>query len=76
MPVGIKKAAIWLTEAYNDGAFDLGIVGAFKSEKIGDYSYTKGITGYAKDGFYTGIPKVDAILRHYIRQRKTIVMAP
>lgn len=75
-PVMVKKAALWFVEAINDGVLDTAVIGIFKSEKIGDYSYTKGLTGYTKGGVYTGIGKVDAIIRHLIKQKKTVIMAP
>lgn len=77
VPGYIKQAIIWLIEAYNDGSFsNATLIGAFESEKIGDYSYKKGLTGYAKKGIYTGIPNVDLVIRHVKRQKKAIVMAP
>ena len=72
----VKKAALFFAEAINDGALDTAVIGIFKSEKIGDYSYTKGLTGYTKDGVYTGIGKVDSILRHLMKQKKPVIMAP
>ena len=45
------------------------------SEKIGDYSYKLGVAGYKKDGIYTGIASVDNILRHYLKQRKPVILA-
>lgn len=73
-PQPIIEAAKELVDAVNAGTF--GKLGAFKSEKMGRYSYTLGVTGYSKDGIYTGIPKVDMILRHYKKQRKTIILTP
>jgi len=75
-PVMVKKAVLWLVEAINDGVMDTAVIGIFKSEKIGDYSYTKGLTGYAKSGVFTGIGKVDAIIRHLMKQKKPVIMAP
>lgn len=75
-PVMVKKAALWFAEAINEGAMDTAVIGIFKSEKIGDYSYTKGLTGYAKAGVFTGIGKVDSILRHLIKQKKPVILAP
>jgi len=73
-PQPIKDAIVWLVDAINEGAFGAG--GSYKSEKIGRYAYTKGLTGYWKDGVLTGIDKVDAVLRHYIKQKKPIIMTP
>jgi len=75
-PQPIKDAIIWLVDAINEETFGGGAAGAFKSEKIGDYSYSKGLAGYWKEGVLTGVDKVDAVLRHYIKQKKPIVMAP
>jgi len=75
VPEPIKKCIEFLIDAYNAGELETSAVGAFKSEKIGDYSYTKGLTGYAAGGVYTGIDRVDAILRHYIKQKKPIMGA-
>lgn len=76
VPAPIKQAIIWLVDAINDGSFGAGGAGALKSEKIGDYSYTKGFGADWKDAVFTGVDKVDAILRHYRKQKKPIIMAP
>ena len=73
VPEPIKQAIIWLTDAVNDGTIET--KGGYVSEKIGDYSYKLGAAGYAKDGIYTGIPSVDKILRHYLKQRKPVILA-
>lgn len=73
VPEPIKQAVIWLVDAVNDGTIE--IVGGYVSEKIGDYSYKLGIAGYVKDGIYTGISAVDNILRHYLKQRKPVILA-
>ena len=57
----------------NDGSIET--TGGYLSEKIGDYSYKLGATGYTKDGVYTGVPSVDKILRHYLKQRKPVILA-
>ncbi|MHA1290900.1 MAG: hypothetical protein ACTSPB_26240 [Candidatus Thorarchaeota archaeon] len=74
VPEPIKKAASYLIDAINEGSFST--VGMFESEKIGDYSYKIGIEGYSKKGIYTGIPKVDIILRAYMKQKKPIIQTP
>ena len=76
MPEPIKQAVIWLVDAINDGTFGAGGAGTLKSEKIGDYSYTKGFGADWKDAVFTGVDKVDAVLRHYRKQKKPIIMAP
>jgi len=76
VPQPIKEATIWLVDAINDGTFGYGGAGTFKSEKIGDYSYTKGFGVEWKDAVFTGVDKVDAVLRHYRKQKKPIIMAP
>lgn len=73
-PQPIIEAVKTLTDAVNAGTF--GGIGMYKSEKMGRYSYTLGATGYDKSGVYTGIPKVDMILRHYRKQRKTVILTP
>lgn len=77
IPQPLIEAIKNLVDAINDGSF--GKIGMFKSEKIGRYSYSlpsKVTTAYIKEGVYTGIPDVDIILRHYIKQKKPVVMAP
>jgi len=74
VPEPIKKAVIYLIDAINDGSFSA--AGMFESEKIGDYSYKIGIEGYSKKGIYTGIPKVDVILRAYMKQKKPVLQTP
>jgi len=73
VPEPIKQAVIWLVNAVNDGTIE--IVGGYVSEKIGDYSYKLGVVGYTKDGIYTGISAVDNILRHYLKQKKPVILA-
>jgi len=74
VPEPIKKAVGYLIDAINEGSF--AAVGMYESEKIGDYSYKIGIEGYSKKGIYTGIPKVDVILRAYMKQKKPIIQTP
>ncbi|GAG00229.1 unnamed protein product, partial [marine sediment metagenome] len=74
VPEPIKQAVIWLVDAVNDGTIVVA-AGGYLSEKIGDYSYKLGVTGYTKDGLYTGILSVDKILRHYLKQRKPVILA-
>ncbi len=74
VPQPIAEAAKNLVDAINEGKFPTQAK-TFKSEHIGRYSYTTGLS-YAKEGIYTGIPAVDAILRHYVKQKKPIVMTP
>ncbi len=76
IPQPIKQAIIWLVDANNEGTFGTGGAGTFESEKIGDYSYKKGFGVDWKDAVFTGVDKVDAILRHYRKQKKPIIMAP
>lgn len=77
IPQPIKQAIIWLVDAINDGSFAMGGAGGLKSEKIGDYSYTKGFAALDwKEAVFTGVDKVDAVLRYYIKQKKPIIMAP
>ena len=73
VPAPLNQAIIWLVDAVNDGTIEAG--GGYLSEKIGDYSYKLGTTGYAKDGIYTGVLSVDKILRHYLKQRKPVILA-
>lgn len=74
VPEPLKQAIIWLIDAVNDGTIVVA-AGGYVSEKIGDYSYKLGVTGYMKDGLYTGILSVDKILRHYLKQRKPVILA-
>jgi len=74
VPEPIKKAVGYLIDAVNEGSF--AAVGLYESEKIGDYSYKIGIDGYSKKGVYTGVPKVDVILRTYMKQKKPIILTP
>lgn len=60
-PLYIKKACIILCEVENDETLHETYV--FKSERLGEYSYTRGDTNY------TGIPKVDEYLDRYINRR-------
>jgi len=60
-PYLVKQACIILARAQNDS--DLYETYNFKSEKLGEYSYTR-------DGKnYTGIPEVDTKLDRYINRR-------
>lgn len=63
-PLYIKKACIILCEVENDDTLHETYV--FKSERLGEYSYTRGDTNY------TGIPKVDEYLDRYINRRPTL----
>lgn len=72
IPEAIKQAAIILAEWENDPAAHA-TAGLMKSEKIGDYSYTKLIG--AEEDILTGVNKADMLLRHYVR-RKPKLMAP
>lgn len=74
VPQPIVEAIVKLIDRINDGTF--WTAGLFKSETIGDYSYTQGLEGYVKQGVLTGFPEVDRILRHYIKQKKAIFLAP
>ena len=63
-PYLIKKACIILARAENDET--LYEKAHFKSERLGEYSYTR-------DGKnYTGISEVDSILDRYINRRPTL----
>jgi hypothetical protein len=72
IPEAIKQAGIILAEWENDPAA-AAAAGLFKSEKIGDYSYTNIIV--AEEDVLTGVDKADLLLRHFIK-RKAILMAP
>ena len=63
-PYLIKKACIILVRAENDDTlYDRA---DFKSERLGEYSYTRG------DKNYTGIPEADGYLDRYINRRPTL----
>lgn len=63
-PAAIKKATIILCQVENDPALYPAASEDFKSERLGDYSYTR------RDGeFVTGISQVDKLLRPYIRKK-------
>lgn len=72
VPEAIKQAAIILAESENDPTL-YKYAGPFKSEKIGDYSYTKSDAEIEER--LTGILEADRFLRHYVK-RKPIIMAP
>lgn len=75
-PQPLKQSLIWLLDAINEGTFAKGGAAGLKSEKIGDYSYTKGFGADWKEAVFTGVDKVDAVWRQYRRQKKPIIMAP
>jgi hypothetical protein len=74
IPQPIIEALIKMVDKMNEGIFWTG--GLFKSESIGDYSYDLGLADYVKEGILTGFPEIDRILRHYMRQKKAIFLAP
>ena len=71
VPEAIKQAGIALAKWENDPNSEAAM-GLYKSEKIGDYSYTN--LAAAEEDVLTGIDKADMYLRHYIK-RKAILMA-
>lgn len=72
IPELIKQAAVILASWENDPS-GYATLGLFKSEKIGDYSYTAAIT--AEEDILTGVMEADMRLRPYVK-RKAILMAP
>ena len=64
-PYIIKQACIILAKAENDS--DLYDDYNFKSERLGEYSYSRG-----DEGILTGIPEVDRYLSKYINRRPII----
>ena len=68
-PVAIKRIAIILCRANNDSTLYPASSGAFKSERLGDYSYTKMSPSEAGTTSWTGIDEVDKVLKHYIRKK-------
>ncbi len=63
-PEAIKQAAIIMCRFENDGTL-YNAAGDFKSEKLGDYSYTRMDT----EKYLTGILQADRKLRPYIRKK-------
>lgn len=63
-PAAIKQATVILCQVENDPTLYPAASEDFKSEKLGDYSYTR------RDGeFITGISRVDKLLRPYIKKK-------
>ena len=67
-PYHIKRACAILIEAENDS--ELYEKYNFKSERLGEYSYTKGDAFDKKN--LTGIPEVDRYLSEYVNRRPII----
>ncbi len=63
-PLQIKKAAVMLCQAENDITLYPGY-GSFKSEKLGDYSYTRG----EQTKVLSGIDRIDKLLYNFIRRK-------
>jgi len=72
VPEAIKQAAVVLGKYENDPT--LFSSSEYKSEKIGDYSYTKTDT-ITEAEWLTGVKEADFFLKFYIK-RKPIIMAP
>jgi len=70
-PEQIKQACIILTEYENDNTLYSRQGYGMKSEKLGDYSYSK----FDKKKFLTGVIEADELLDRYIRQKPILGVA-
>jgi len=66
-PAAIKQAVVVLCRHDNDSTLYTAYDPGLKSERLGDYSYTR--SDVSTGTFLTGVQQADVLIKHYIRRK-------